>query len=281
MIRSPKYYRIVLVTTLLIACMIVCVDCSADRLILGENHARVDPGTARREVIRVEGRAVECWTARSPAARGREPLAFVLFFIGKGGRADEWITRVADAWGDQPVEVWGMNYPGSGGSEGSVHLARVGPAAMATFEAIKTRAGRRPIFLQGGSFGTTAALCVAARRPVAGMILENPPPLRQLILGHYGWWNLWLIAGPLAAQVPSDLDSLANAAHSTAPAIFILHGGDEVIPPSYHQQVLDAYAGPKRVIRMPGAPHHAPLTHEAATQLAAEKRRMWNAMREH
>jgi len=40
-----------------------------------------------------------------------------------------------------------------------------------------------------------AALSVAARRPVAGLVLQNPPPLRQLIMGHYGWWNLWLVAG--------------------------------------------------------------------------------------
>ena len=49
---------------------------------------------------------------------------------------------------------------------------------------------------------------VAANRPVAAIVLQNPPPLRQLILGHYGWWNLWLIATPVALGVPSELDSL-------------------------------------------------------------------------
>jgi len=32
----------------------------------------------------------------------------------------------------------------------------------------------------------------------ADLILTNPPPLRQLIMGHYGWWNLWLAAAPQA-----------------------------------------------------------------------------------
>ena len=189
----------------------------------------------------------------------------MLFFIGKGGRADQWIEKIADAWSDKPVEVWGMNYPGSGGSDGPVRVDQVGPDALAIFDAAKAVAGSRPIFVQGGSFGTTAALCVAARRPVAGLILQNPPPLKQLIIGQYGWWNLWLAAGPIAAQVPADLDSLANAPKCSAPAIFILAGRDQLIPPKYHDLVVNAYAGPKRIIEMPWAGHDdRPSTHEAA-----------------
>jgi hypothetical protein len=115
--------------------------------------------------------------------------------------------------------------------------------------------------------GTTAALCVVARRPVAGLVLHNPPPLRQLILGHYGWWNLWLLAIPVSAQIPHDLDSVANAARCHAPAVFVLSGADHVVPPQYQRLVVDAYAGPKRLIAVPGAPHNAPLPREAGQQL--------------
>lgn len=269
--------RLVLVMALLLGCGIVSIDCSADRLILGQNRKWIDPGSARREMMEVHGRSVECWVARSPGAERREPQAFVLLFIGKGSRVDGWIARVADSWGDKPVEMWGMNYPGSGGSDGPVSVAQVGPDELALYDMVKAKAGSRPIFLQGSSFGTAAALCVAARRPVDGVILQNPPPLRQLILGHYGWWNLWLMAGPVASRVPTDLDSIVNASHCTAPAIFILAGGDGVIPPSYHQRVVHAYAGPKRIIVMPGAAHDAPLTREAADELSDGKQWMWDA----
>jgi hypothetical protein len=273
--------RIILVLVLLLAAaagLSAVAYFNADRFILGENHdtlAAPAPGKARRQETQVDGKTVEYWVARSPACAGREPEGFVLFFIGKGGRADEWIGGIADSWSAQPVEIWAMNYPGSGGSAGPVRGSQVGPDALALFDTAKAVAGARPIFVQGGSFGTTAALCVAARRPVAGLILQNPPPLRQLILGRYGWWNLWLAAGPIAAQVPDDLDSISNASHCSAPAIFILSGRDRLIPPRYHGQVVSAYAGPKRIIDMPWAGHDDPLTNEAAEALGEGKKWLW------
>jgi hypothetical protein len=249
----------------------------ADRIILGGNHDKVDAGGARPQVIRAQGRAVECWIARSPGATAaHEPEAYVLFFVGKADRADRWTTAVAGAWGDHPVEVWGMNYPGSGGSDGPIKLADVAPAALAVYDEVRKVAGTRPIYIHAGSFGTTVGLHVAAHRPVAGLILQNPPPLRQLILGHYGWWNLWAGAGPVAMRIPSDLDSLVNAARVSAPAVFISAGADGLIPASYHRMVIDAYAGPKRVIEMPGAGHDTPLTREAAEQFAKDLEWMWN-----
>src|SRR5205823_3014594 len=41
--------------------------CSADQMILGENHRAISAPDARREVVMVDGRAVECWVAHSPA----------------------------------------------------------------------------------------------------------------------------------------------------------------------------------------------------------------------
>ena len=269
--------RLAGVGTFVFACLLLA-SCSGDRLLLGTDPGPVDPAGARRHVIRVEGRAVECWVARSPGARdgaGQEPQAFVLFFVGKGTRADGWTTAVADAWGEKPVEVWGMNYPGFGSSEGPPQVARVAPTALATYDALHQAAGGRPIFLQAASFGTASALHVAARRPVAGLVLHKPPPLKQLILGSYGWWNLWLLAGPVAAQVPDDLDSLSNASRAKSPAVFILHGSDEIIAPRYQRRVAEAYAGPKRVIEMPGARHDDPLTGDASRQWAEAREWLW------
>lgn len=264
--RKRAVRRVLLVCIFLLVVIPLLSAGCADQWVLSSNHESIDPGTARRKMLGVGGRNVECWIARSPGARDLEPRAFVLFFVGKGDRTERWIGAVANAWGARPVEVWGMNYPGSGGSDGPPRLAAVGPDAIATYDALKQVAGPRPIFIHAGSFGTTAALCVAARRHVDGLVVQNTPPLRQLILGHYGWWNLWLVAAPVAMQIPPDLDSRANAASCTAPAVFISAGADTLIPPRYHRLVIDAYAGPKRVIDMPGAGHDSPLTREAARQ---------------
>ena len=274
--RRGVLHRLVLAAVLLAG----TAGCVADLFVLGSNRGRIDPADLRREVVRSQGRTVECWTARSPGAAAKEPEAFVLFFVGKADRAERWTHAVAGGWGDFPVEVWGMNYPGSGGSTGPAQLDRVAPAALAVFDAMNVRAAGRPIFAHAASFGTTPALAVAARRPLAGLVLENPPPLRQLIVGHHGWWNLWVLAGLAALQVPTELDSIANARRATAPAVFILHGSDEVVPPNYQRRVADAYAGPKRVVSMPGARHADALTREAAAAVAEGREWLWRLARD-
>jgi hypothetical protein len=157
------------------------------------------------------------------------------------------------------VEVWAVNYPGYGGSAGGAKLASIAPAALAAFDAMKQQAGTRPTFVSGRSIGTTAALFVAAHRQVDGVILHSPPPLRNLIMGEFGWWNLWLAAIPVSLGVPADLNSIENARHVTATGVFIITEADSLVPPRYQQMIVDAYAGPKQIIRMPGVDHNDPI----------------------
>lgn len=173
-------------------------------------------------------------------------------------------------WNDRAVEIWGVNYPGFGGSTGPARLSKIGPAALAAFDELKRHAGDRPIVPFGTSIGATAALHVAASRPtgIAGLMLQNPPPLREMILRRFGWWNLWLLAGPVALQIPKDLDSISNAKAINAPAIFLLAEKDEVVPPHYHRFVVDAYAGEKRVISLRSAYHNDPIEGTAVTELS-------------
>ena len=146
---------------------------------------------------------------------------------------------------------------------------------MAAYDALKKHAGERPIFVSGNSIGTTASLYLAAHRPVAAMVLRNPPPLRQLVLGNYGWWNLWLAAGPFALQTPHELDSLENASKVKAPAVFILSDGDTIVPPRFQKRVVDAYGGEKRLVHLHNANHNTMMDHDAMRQLHEELQKMW------
>jgi len=228
-----------------------------DRLVLFPTTNRLEAGAAIRKPIPFEGGELEIWTAASRLAqqRGNDPI-YVLRFYGNADRADRWVEAETEMWSNRPVAVWGMNYPGFGGSTGPARLARLGPAALAAFDAVKQAAGNRRIIVYGASLGTTAALHVAAHRQVTGLILHNPPPLRQIILRQFGWWNLWLLAGPLALKLPADLDSVANARVVRVPAIFLLAENDEVVAPKFQRLVVDAYAGEKRVIPLAGAGHN-------------------------
>src|ERR1700682_756009 len=253
------WWRLVLVIAVLYFAVIALAPLP-DRLVLFPTTDRIDAGVAVRKLIPVDDGELEIWTAASKLAQQRgQPEIHVLRFYGNADRADRWVAAEAEMWNNRAVEVWGMNYPGFGGSTGPARLARLGPAALAAFDALKRTAGDRPIVVFGASRGTTTALHVAAHRQVAGLILHNPPPLRQIILRQFGWWNLWLLAGPFAQKLPGDLDSVANARSVRVPAIFLLAEKDEVVAPRFQRLVFDAYAGEKRVIPLVGADHNSPV----------------------
>jgi pimeloyl-ACP methyl ester carboxylesterase len=239
-----------------------------DHLILFPTRARIDAGGAVRKTVPFQSGELELWTAKSRRAQqsGRVDT-YVLRFYGNADRAERWVAAEADEWNDRAVEIWGMNYPGFGGSTGPTRLSRIGPAALTALDELQRHANGQPIVLYGASLGASAALHIAAHRPVAGLILHNPPPLRQMILRQFGWWNLWLLAGPIALQIPRDLDSVANAKATHAPAMFLLAEKDEVVAPRFHRLVVDAYAGEKRVISLPGANHNDPIEGAALADL--------------
>jgi pimeloyl-ACP methyl ester carboxylesterase len=80
-----------------------------------------------------------------------------------------------------------------------------------------------------------------------------------MILTRHGWWNLWLLATPVALAVPTELDSLRNAPKVKVPAVFVATGQDTVVPLKYQTKVSDAYAGEKQFIRLPESEHNSML----------------------
>lgn len=240
-----------------------------DQLVLFPSTSRIPAGSATRKAIPFEGGELEVWTAESRVARTGQAKSHVMRFYGNADRAERWVAEEADMFGDRAIEVWGVNYPGFGGSTGPARLARIAPAALTAFDEMKRTAGERPVYVFGASLGSTAALHIAANRPVAGLILHNPPALRPMILQQFGWWNLWLLAGPLSRKVPPELDSVANAAASRAPAIFLLAENDEVVAPRFQSLIVKAYAGEKREIVLRGSFHNSPIEGAGLTSFHA------------
>lgn len=231
-----------------------------DRLILYPSRTTLNvAGTSRLAVPRPDGGRLEIWTARSPgAAASSRPDAYVLVFTGNAARAELTAEFFAQDWGDRSVEIWAVNYPGYGGSSGDARLKAIPPAALAAYDALRAHAGEdAAILVEARSIGTTAALCVAANRRVAGCLLHNPPPLKRLLMKRFGWWNLDLLGGPIALTIPPELDAERTAAKVTAPAVFLIAGADAVVPADYQERVVNAYAGEKRVVRLAGADHVA------------------------
>jgi len=272
-IRLSRRRRVFLAVLLLAYIGFCMIGGCADQLILFPSTHPIQAVSATRRIIQVRGADLEIWVAQSPGAAHSEPQAIVVSFIGNADRG-EYAAYDAETWGQLPIELWRVNYPGYGGSAGPARLASIGPAALAAFDAAAAHADGRPVFVEGTSLGTTAALHVSSQRQVAGMLLRTPVPLRQVILGSFGWWNLWLLAGPVALGVPAELDSLKNAAATKAPAVFLLIETDEVVPVRYQQRVAEAFAGPSRQV-LGGGGHNSPLSAATRRQLGAELGWLW------
>jgi pimeloyl-ACP methyl ester carboxylesterase len=277
---SRRLWRRALVTLalILVTGWGVGIGC-ADRPVLAPSPDHRDAGEAIEQRLPFQGGRLQIWIARSPGVGAAEPRAFLLEFCGNGTRAEDIAAYLAKRWGDRPIEVWAVNYPGYGGSTGPPRLRTMTTLAVGAFDELKRRAGDRPIFVEGFSLGTVPALALAARRPVAGAVLQNGPPLRQLIVGHHGWWNLWLLAWPVAMQIPRDCDSVANARAATAPAVFVIADHDQTVPPKYQRMIADAYGGPQRVVMQANADHVTPLTDRDEAKLQEALDWLWSTAR--
>jgi pimeloyl-ACP methyl ester carboxylesterase len=274
--RRRRTRRLVSLGLLVVYLLVVMFGGVVDRLILfPETDPMSVPGATRVEVPVPSRPPVEAFVLPSRVPAGTDPAAYVVTFNGNADRAECAVFAAEADAHRRPVEVWAVNYPGYGGSPGPARLAGIPPAALAAYDAVAAKAGVKPIVVTGVSLGTAAALHVARHRPVAGLILTNPPPLRQLILRHHGWWNAWVLAGPGSLAVPAELGSIDNAAGARCPAVFVSADADEVVPPRFHQMVIDAYAGPKRVVRLPEARHNDPPSGPAAAEVHDAVEWLW------
>lgn len=153
-----------------------------------------------------------------------------------------------------------LSYRGYMGSSGRPSEDGVVCDAEAALRFAAARYPSSPVVLWGHSLGTGVAVAVAARHPIAGVILEAPfsaivdvaamrfpiVPVRLLMLD----------------QFRSD----RRIAAVKAP-LLILHGeADGVIPIAQAERLFKSANDPKRFVRLPGG--HIDLDDFGATDLA-------------
>jgi pimeloyl-ACP methyl ester carboxylesterase len=267
-----RWLRRIALTLLVLYGVVLTFGRLPDRILMHPSTHHIEArGAQRRELPGAGGGPLEFWVVRSPGAVSAGAAdVIVLEFCGNATRAEQIAEYRAAVWGERPVEVWVMNHPGYGGSAGAARLSALPAAALGAYDGVAASiASGRPIILAGNSLGSTMALHVAANRPHAALVLTNPPPLRKVLMGRYGWWNAWLLAVPVALGVPAELDSLANAARTKSPALFVQGTQDRLVPPAYQDPVIAAYAGSKSVLRLNmGHVDFAPPEEEPALRAA-------------
>jgi pimeloyl-ACP methyl ester carboxylesterase len=235
-----------------------------DRVALKPTREPIDPEHRQRLTAPAEQGIIEVWRYDHVGLRAATPVV-ALKFPGAGGRAERAGPHPFDSWPETSATIWAVNPPGYGGSGGRASLAHACPTAFRVWQRLQElHPGQRPLVV-GNSLGCSAALYLAARFPVRGVLVRNPVPLKELIESRHAWWNAGWITRWLIAALPPDLDPVVNASRCTAPAVFFQSAADRLVPTRLQDAVIAAYAGPQRVFVAPELDHHdvLPEQHQA------------------
>jgi len=241
-----------------------------DRIILEPSRREIAVPHKRRVLLSHGDGHLEVWVHRAGLdAETRDPDLYVLKFPGTASRAEDSTDLVDNCWPDLSVEVWAVNPPGYGGSSGTASLRNIPSMAGRALDELKLHTSGRPLVVAGGSLGCVSALYLAARHDVDGVLVQNPPALREVIQAQSGWWHVAWARAAITRQIPELLDSIRNAAETRVPGVFLVARQDRIVPAMCQQQIIDAYAGPKRVLDRHEADHDTPLHEGDVQQLRA------------
>lgn len=150
----------------------------------------------------------------------------------------------------RPYAVAGVDYRGYGRSDGVPTEAVLKSDALAVYDALATRLGEHPrIVVMGRSLGTAMAAYVAARRPVAGIILVTP----FSSLAAVGQESHPFV--PVRLLLKNPFDVVPDAAKVAAPALFLVAGADRYVPPHHADRLAASWPGPKEVRVIEGTGH--------------------------
>lgn len=183
-----------------------------------------------------------------PRERDGRPAPTVLYFCGNAEEQTGFFLWSPNEL--RPYGVAGVDYRGYGHSAGQPGEAVLKSDALAVYDALAQKLGSDPrIVVMGRSLGTAMAAWVAARRPVAGLILVTPFDS----LAAVGQQSHPLV--PVRLLLKNPFDVLPDAARVTAPTLFLVAGADTLVPPVHAERLAAAWKGPKDVRIIDGATH--------------------------
>lgn len=192
-----------------------------------------------------DGVTLSAWFMPSPAPRGA-----MLYLHGNSGNLCDWVHAVDRfVWAGYHVLL--VDYRGYGRSEGvpTEHgLYLDVEAAWDWLEARFAPSGLQ-LYVLGKSLGTGVATHLAAKHPMAGLILDSPfTSMREVVALH---------SKPLPRLlVPKMFESLSKADKINAPTL-ILHGDeDALIPVNHGLRLFEKITAPKALGVIPGARHN-------------------------
>jgi abhydrolase domain-containing protein 17 len=207
---------------------------------------------------------------RLPAAGGERIAAvyllnpratYTVLFSHGNGEDLGWVLPLLPVLRDLGFSVLAYDYRGYGLSEGRPSEGNVYADIDAADDYLTRELGVPPdrIILYGRSLGAGAAVDLAARQPVAGLILESP----------------FLTAFRVMTRVPlfpfDKFRNLDKIGRVRCP-VLIMHGeADEIVPLWHGERLFERTPGPKMFVSIPGA-HHNDFMWVAGARYAAALR---------
>ena len=193
-----------------------------------------------------DGNTLAGWYLPPPRARGPA----VLWLYGNGENIGA-IGPILKAFRPPDAALLVLDYPGYGESGGRATENGIYEAAAMGYETLAARpeVDASRIVVYGRSMGTAAATWLAARRPVAGLVLESPfTSAREMSRQHYGLFPRTVLR--------LQLDNVATISQVVAP-VLVLHGtADRLVPFAMGQRVARAARGPVEFVPIEGAGHN-------------------------
>ena len=216
------------------------------RMFFPRGTAVADPFT-----VRADGATLSCWRAAP-----HPDAATVLHFHGNGEVVADYVPGFANLLLSLGVNVIFAEYRGYGGSTGRPSMSSVLEDAGAVL-----RAARLPpeqVIAFGRSLGSYAAIEVAARYPLAGLIIESgiADPLER-ILFRATPEELEVSAAALTADVQQHLDHERKLARHRAP-LLVLHAVRDELVDASHAVRLASWAGSedRELVLLPRGGHN-------------------------
>ena len=174
----------------------------------------------------------------------------LVIYYGGNGEEVSW-----NVWGFQQLVTKSfllMNYRGYGDSEGKPGEQALYRDALALYDYIVTEHGVPPehIVLIGRSLGSGIATYVARHRPVGGLVLVTPfDSLVAVGKKHMPYL-------PVGLLLKHRFDSVQRAPQINRPALAILAGKDQIVPPEHGHRLMDVWGGVSQTLTLPAAGHN-------------------------
>jgi len=195
-----------------------------------------------------DGLSLRGWLAK-PVAAATERLPLAIYF---GGNAEE-VSYMASSAGHFPGwSLLAVNYRGYGGNPGSPSESALFADALALrdWAVLRTDVDAARIVAFGRSLGSGVAVYLAAKRPLAGVVLVTPyDSFRAVAQRHYPYV-------PVSLLLKHDFDSIGRAPGISVPVLMLAAQRDDVVPLAHAQALFAKWRGPKTWREFAGAGHN-------------------------